>query len=56
MAIRTVLWKVSTQPQAPVEAQLPSERLLEDMIVAASKVLSDGWMLIGRQESMGVTR
>jgi hypothetical protein len=54
MAIRTVLWKVSTQPQALVEAQLPSEKLLEDMIVAAPKVLSDEWMLIGRQESTGV--
>jgi hypothetical protein len=30
-----------------VEAQLPSEKLLEDMIVAAPKVLSDEWMLIG---------
>lgn len=54
MAIRTALWKVSTQPQALVEAQLPSEKLLEDMIVAAPKVLSDEWMLIGRQESTGV--
>jgi len=54
MAIRTALWKVSANPQALVEAQLPSEKLLEDMIVAAPKVLSDEWMLIGRQESTGV--
>ena len=40
MAIRTALWKVAAQPQALVEAQLPSEKLLEDMIVAAPKVLS----------------
>jgi len=53
MAIRTALSKVSTQPQALVEAQLPSEKLLEDMIVAAPNVLSDEWMLIGRQESTG---
>lgn len=53
MAIRTALWKVSANPQALVEAQLPSEKLLEDMIVAAPKVLSDEWMLIGRQESTG---
>ncbi|MCK9988472.1 MAG: hypothetical protein AzoDbin1_04944 [Azoarcus sp.] len=53
MAIRTALWKVSTNPQALVESQLPSEKLLEDMIVAAPKVLSDEWMLIGRQESTG---
>lgn len=54
MAIRTALWRVSAQPQALIEAQLPSEKLLEDMIVAAPKVLSDEWMLIGRQESTGV--
>ncbi|MCC4118616.1 endonuclease NucS [Aromatoleum toluclasticum] len=54
MAIRTALWKVSAQPQALIEAQLPSEKLLEDMIVAAPKVLSDEWMLIGRQESTDV--
>jgi hypothetical protein len=54
MPIRTALWKVSTQPQALVEAQLPSEKLLENMIVAAPKMLSDEWMLIGRQESTGV--
>ncbi|MFD2365481.1 hypothetical protein [Pseudoduganella sp. GCM10020061] len=54
MAIRTALWKVSAQPQALTEAQLPSEKLLENMIVAAPKMLSDEWMLIGRQESTGV--
>ena len=53
MAIRTALWKVSANPQVLVEAQLPSEKLLEDMIVAAPKVLSDEWMLIGRQEETG---
>jgi hypothetical protein len=41
MAIRAALWKVSAQPQALVEAQLPSEKLLEDMIVAAPRILSD---------------
>lgn len=54
MAIRTALWKVSAQPQASAEAQLLSEKLLDDMIVAVPKVLSDEWMLIGRQESTGV--
>lgn len=53
MSIRTALWKVSANPQALVESQLPSEKLLEDMIVAAPKVLSDEWMLIGRQEDTG---
>lgn len=54
MSIRTALWTVSAQPQALVEAQLSSEKMLEDMIVAAPKVLSDEWMLIGRQENTGV--
>ena len=54
MTIRTALWKVSAQPQALIEAQLPSEKMLEDMIVAAPKMLSDEWMLIGRQVGTGV--
>jgi len=33
---------------------LPSEKLLEDMIVAQSLVLSDAWMLIGRQKHTGL--
>lgn len=53
MPIRTDLWKVAANPQALAEAQLPSEKLLEDMIVAAPKLLSDEWMLIGRQEDTG---
>ena len=48
MPIRTDLWKVSATPQPLPEAQLASERHLEDMIVAAPKLLSDEWMLIGR--------
>lgn len=53
MAIRTALWKVSAKPQPLTEAQLPSEKLLEDMIVAAPQIISDEWMLIGRQENTG---
>ncbi len=53
MPIRTALWKVSTNPQALIESPLASERLLEDMIVAAPSLLSDEWMLIGRQEDTG---
>jgi hypothetical protein len=33
---------------------LASEQLLEDMIVAAPRLLSDEWMLIGRQEDTGL--
>jgi len=53
MPIRPGLWKVSATPQPLPEAQLASEKKLEDMIVAAPKLLSDEWMLIGRQEDTG---
>ena len=53
MPVHTALWKVSTQPEQLREAVLPSERLLEDMIVAQPQLLSDAWMLIGRQERTG---
>lgn len=51
MPIRNKIWTVSNPPQALPEAQLESERMFEDMIVAAPRILSDEWMLIGRQES-----
>ncbi len=50
MPIRNALWTVGATPQLLTEAQLPSEKALEDMIVAAPSMLSDEWMLIGRQE------
>jgi hypothetical protein len=53
MPIRHAIWKVSAQPEQLGEAILPSERALEDMIVAAPRILSDEWMLIGRQEDTG---
>ena len=53
MTIRSALWKVTAQPTQLPEAVLPSEKLLEDMIVAQPLLLSDAWMLIGRQERTG---
>jgi len=53
--IRNALWTVGNSPQALPEARLPSERVLEDMIVAAPRILSDEWMLIGRQERTGMS-
>ena len=53
MPIRNAIWTVGPNPQPLVEARLPSERVLEDMIVAAPRILSDEWMLIGRQERTG---
>lgn len=53
MPIRHAIWKVAAQPQPLVESSLASEKLLEEMIVAAPRLLSDEWMLIGRQENTG---
>jgi hypothetical protein len=53
MTIRTALWKVGLQPEQLAEGSLPSEKLLENMIVAKPQLLSDEWMLIGRQERTG---
>ncbi len=53
MPIRTALWKINSQPQQLEESSLAKEQLLEDMIVAAPRMLSDEWMLIGRQEDTG---
>ena len=53
MPIRNAIWTVGDNPQSLAEARLPSERVLEDMIVAAPRILSDEWMLIGRQERTG---
>lgn len=50
MPIRNAIWTVGGTPRQLVEGRLPSERALEDMIVASPRVLSDEWMLIGRQE------
>lgn len=53
MPIRNAIWTVGTQPQPLAEGRLPSERVLEEMICAAPRILSDEWMLIGRQERTG---
>lgn len=53
MPIRTSLWRINSQPQQLEASSLNKEQLLEDMIVAAPRILSDEWMLIGRQEDTG---
>lgn len=53
MTIHHAIWTVEQKPAPLVRAMLPSEKALEDMIVAAPKILSDSWMLIGRQEETG---
>ena len=53
MAIRHAIWKVSAAPEQLEEAALSNEQILETMIVAEPRILSDEWMLIGRQENTG---
>lgn len=53
MPINHAIWRIAAQPRPLVKSSLASERLLEEMIVAAPRVLSDEWMLIGRQEDTG---
>src|SRR5712691_2998828 len=53
MPIRHAIWKVAEQPVPLIKSSLVTERLLEDMILAEPKILSDQWLLIGRQESSG---
>lgn len=54
MPIRTALWQVGQNPQPLAESFLVNERLLEDMIVASPSLLSEEWMLIGRQVDTGL--
>ena len=53
MPISHALWTVGPNPQEVSHAMLATEQQLEDMIVAAPRILSDEWMLIGRQEDTG---
>ncbi|WP_292909674.1 endonuclease NucS domain-containing protein [Niveispirillum sp.] len=49
MTIHHAIWSVGHPPVSLARAKLPSEKTLEEMIVAAPEILSDSWMLIGRQ-------
>jgi hypothetical protein len=53
LGIRQAIWRVGSAPTQLPDARLPTERDLEEMIVARSAILSDEWMLIGRQEPTG---
>jgi len=53
MPLRIAIWKVGDRPVPLLESSLAKEELLEEMIVAAPRLLSDEWMLIGRQEDTG---
>jgi len=53
MPISHAVWTVSTEPEEISQGILPSEQMLEDMIVAQPRILSSEWMLIGRQVGTG---
>ena len=54
MPIRQAIWKIGDSPEPLSDSVLANEQLLEDMIVAAPRILSDEGMLIGRPEDTGV--
>lgn len=47
------IWRVGEPPQRLRASALASEKLLEEMIVAAPEIVSDEWMIIGQQEDTG---
>lgn len=53
MPVQHAIWKVGERPLALTASRLPSEQLLESMIVSSPDILSSEWMLIGKQESTG---
>ena len=53
MPVRHSIWNVGQRPSALREGTLPSESLLEEMIVAEPAILSEQWMIIGRQANTG---
>src|SRR5215813_10856871 len=53
MPIKHAIWRVGARPIPLTVTTLASEQQLEDMIIAASEMLSAEWLLIGRQEQTG---
>ena len=54
MPIQHAIWTVSDQPAPLVTTTINSEQQLEEMILRAPRILSNEWMLIGRQEPTGL--
>lgn len=53
MSVSQRIWQVGQPPRRLVESRLASEQELEEMIVAEPEIVSDEWMVIGRQEETG---
>lgn len=49
MPIQHAIWTVSDAPKPLATTRLPSEQVLEDMIEKDPRILSEQWMIIGRQ-------
>lgn len=53
MSVSQRIWQVGQPPRRLPESRLASEQELEEMIVAKPEIVSDEWMVIGRQEETG---
>lgn len=53
MPVQHSLWRVGATPYPLAPGIIGSESELEEMIVAAPAILSDEWMIVGRQEDTG---
>ncbi|VDC33789.1 endonuclease NucS domain-containing protein [Pseudogemmobacter humi] len=53
MPISHVVWTIGPDPREVPPGTLPSEQLLEEMIITQPRILSSEWMLIGRQVETG---
>ena len=51
MPVTHAIWTVDDEPKRLHLSLMPSEQMLEEMVVRDSRILSDDWMLIGRQET-----
>jgi len=50
MPIKHAIWTVGDKPTPLPVTRLATEQLLEDMIESDPRILSEQWLLIGRQE------
>jgi hypothetical protein len=51
--IHTAIWRIGASPEPLTESSLAKEQTLEEMIIAAPRLISEEWLLIGRQEDTG---
>jgi len=54
MSVGQPIWRVGQPPQRLLTTKLASEQELEEMIVARPEIMSEQWMIIGRQEDTGL--